>query len=150
LTAFTLLYVGISPKAPPKSGRPPSRQTMRSRLRYHMRGNAEGSTLRLTLGCLLAAALGLELRRVGSGPRLTFCDGEQRLSEWLSENAFVAWEVCSEPWVLEEHLIRDVPLPLNLDQNSHHPFCPALTVARRTARDAAGRLPVWCPVLPSP
>ena len=31
-----------------------------------MRGNAEGSTLRLTLGCLLAGELGLQLRRVGT------------------------------------------------------------------------------------
>jgi hypothetical protein len=29
-----------------------------------MRGNAEGSTLRLTLGCLLSEQLGIELRRV--------------------------------------------------------------------------------------
>ena len=41
-----LLYVGISPKAPPANGRPASRQNLRTRLRYHMRGNAEGSTLR--------------------------------------------------------------------------------------------------------
>jgi hypothetical protein len=37
-------------------------------VRYHYRGNTAGSTLRLTLGCLL----GLELRRVGSGKRMTF------------------------------------------------------------------------------
>jgi hypothetical protein len=92
-----LLYVGISPKAPPANGRPASRQSLRTRLRYHMRGNAEGSTLRLTLGCLLSEELGLQLRRVGSGNRLTFCDGEKRLSEWLAENAFVAWEVTPEP-----------------------------------------------------
>src|ERR1700722_7026268 len=54
-------------------------------------GNAEGSTLRLTLGCLLAGELGLELRRGGSGGRLTFCDGEARLSGWLAENALVTW-----------------------------------------------------------
>src|SRR4051794_14767763 len=47
-----LLYVGISPKAPPKNGKPPSRQTLRSRIRSHFRGNASGSTLRLSLGCL--------------------------------------------------------------------------------------------------
>ena len=47
-----LLYVGIAPKAPPANGTPPSKQTLRSRIRYHMRGNAYGSTLRLTLGCL--------------------------------------------------------------------------------------------------
>ena len=87
-----LLYVGISPKAPPANGRAPNRQNLRTRLRYHMRGNAEGSTLRLTLGCLLAEDLGLCSRRVGSGKRLTFCDGEKRLSEWLAENAFVTWE----------------------------------------------------------
>ncbi len=45
--SFTLLYVGISP------GRDVSTQNLRSRVRYHFRGNAEGSTLRLTLGCLL-------------------------------------------------------------------------------------------------
>jgi hypothetical protein len=44
-----LLYVGIAPKAPPSNGRPPSRQTLRSRIRYHYRGNAAGSTRRLTL-----------------------------------------------------------------------------------------------------
>jgi hypothetical protein len=82
-----LLYVGISPKAPAANGRTPSRQNLRTRLRYHMRGNAEGSTLRLTLGCLLADELGLHLRRVGSGKRFTFCDGEKRLSDWLVENA---------------------------------------------------------------
>ncbi|WP_394816236.1 GIY-YIG nuclease family protein [Streptomyces mooreae] len=42
-----------------------STQNLRKRVRYHYRGNAAGSTLRLTLGCLL----GLELRRVGSGKR---------------------------------------------------------------------------------
>src|SRR5262245_19519571 len=79
---LTLLYVGISPSADPKNGKPPSRETLCSRIRYHMGGNAEGSTLRLTLGCLLASELGIALRRVGSGKRLTFADGEQKLSAW--------------------------------------------------------------------
>src|ERR1700722_988896 len=87
-------------------------------------GNAEGSTLRLTLGCLLAGELGLQLRRVGSGGRLTFCDGEARLSEWLDANAVVTWETCPEPWLLEELLIRCVNLPLNLAQNGLHSFRP--------------------------
>jgi hypothetical protein len=62
-----LLYAGISPKEPPKNGRPPSRETLRSRIRTHYKGNAAGSTLRLTLGCLLAERLQIELRRYGSG-----------------------------------------------------------------------------------
>ena len=80
---LTLLYVGISPKAPPRNGRTPSRENLAKRLRNHMRGNASGSTLRLTLGCLLAEVLRIRLRQVGSGRRLTLADGEERLSKWL-------------------------------------------------------------------
>lgn len=58
-----LLYVGISPSEPPRNGKAPSQQNLRKRIRYHFRGNAAGSTLRLTLGSLLAAELGIELRR---------------------------------------------------------------------------------------
>src|SRR3954451_16461270 len=47
-----MLYVGIAPKKPYADGRR-SKSTLRQRVRYHYRGNAEGSTLRLTLGCLL-------------------------------------------------------------------------------------------------
>ena len=61
-----LLYVGISPSKPSRQGKTSS-QNLSKRIKYHYRGNAEGSTLRLTLGCLLAEHLGIELRRVGSG-----------------------------------------------------------------------------------
>jgi hypothetical protein len=33
-----LLYVGISPKAPPKNGRPMSTQSLYTRIRYHYMG----------------------------------------------------------------------------------------------------------------
>src|SRR5882724_9657929 len=101
LNGLRLLYVGISPKAPPKNGRPPSRQTLVDRLRFHMKGHAEGSTFRLSLGCLLSETLSIKLRRIGSARRLTFADGEERLSNWMSENVFVTWHVHPEPWVLE-------------------------------------------------
>jgi hypothetical protein len=87
----TLLYTGISPRRPPANGRPPSRQTMRSRIRTHHTSNAEGSTLRKTLGCLLADELGIQLQRVGSGTRLTFLAGERVLSDWMHANARVSW-----------------------------------------------------------
>ena len=61
------LYVGISSKAP-GSGGTVSQQTVRTRIRYHFRGNAAGSTLRLTLGCLLSEELGIALRRVAARP----------------------------------------------------------------------------------
>lgn len=139
---LTLLYVGISPKAPSKSGIL-SRQTLRTRIRYHYRGNAEGSTLRLSLGCLLSRSLGIELRRVGSGRRLTFGVGEQILNDWLDENAHVVWLACDEPWSVEEALIRSASLPLNLDQNRHHGFHAHLSERRRAAKAHARSSPLW-------
>jgi hypothetical protein len=37
---LALLYVGIAPGPPPKNGRAPSKQSLRSRVRYHYRGKA--------------------------------------------------------------------------------------------------------------
>lgn len=136
-----LLYIGISPTKR-REGLPPSRQCLRDRVRYHYRGNADGSTLRLTLGCLLAEQLGIELRRVGSGKRMTFGPGEAKLSEWMSENAFVTWSCCPEPWVTEERLISTLCFPLNLDQNGRNTFHPTLSEVRLTARHRAKALDV--------
>jgi hypothetical protein len=72
---LVLMYVGISPRRPPITGEAASRQNIRKRLWAHYAGNAEGSTLRKTLGCLLFGQLGIQLRRVGSGRRWTFADG---------------------------------------------------------------------------
>lgn len=136
--AKSLMYVGISPKAPPTNGRPPSRQRLRQRIRYHYRGNACGSTLRLTLGCLLSEQLGLELLRVGSGTRLTFgAVGEQRLSDWMGENAFVHWVVDDRPWEVESAVISTLDLPLNIEHNSQNPYCSSLRLARDQARRTA-------------
>ena len=139
---LTLLYVGISPKAAPKNSAPASRQTIRSRLRSHMSGNAEASTLRLSLGCLLSKRLGIQLRRVGSGKRMTFSQGEQKLNAWLDKNAFVAWREHPRPWLEEKKLIASLSLPLNLDRNNRHPFAPKLAAARHRAKEDAKRLPV--------
>jgi hypothetical protein len=138
-----LLYVGISPKAPPAGGAKVSRQTIRSRIRYHYRGNAYGSTLRLTLGSLLAEELGLALRRVGSGTRMTFGhDGERILSEWMAAHARVVWSAVAAPWQVEERLIHRLVLPLNLDQNRHSPFRSTLSAARSKQREHARNSPV--------
>jgi hypothetical protein len=80
-----LLYVGIAPKAAAKAATTLSTRSLRDRLRDHLVGNAEGSTLRLTLGCLLADRLGIRLRRVGGGSRYTFTNpGEIVLDGWLA------------------------------------------------------------------
>ena len=109
---------------------------------YHFRGNAEGSTLRLTLGVLLSERLGLELRRVGSGTRRTFSAGESVLSEWMAAHARVSFIEHPEPWLLEEELIAGLDLPLNLDQNNVHPFRPVLSGLRSAAKKRAAELPV--------
>jgi hypothetical protein len=103
---------------------------------------AYGSTLRLTLGCLLAEPLGIELRRVASGMRRTFAECEAKLSAWMEENAFVCWMETREPWTVETQLITSVCLPLNLDQNRSHPFHATLSALRATAKRQVDELPV--------
>jgi hypothetical protein len=138
---LTLLYVGISPSSCVSSAGVGSRQTLWNRVRYHYVGNAEGSTLRLTLGCLLERELDVKLRRVGSGRRMTFHDGEARLSQWMASNAFVTWVVSEHPEHLESELIASGKLPLNLAQNQHS-FVSTLGAIRRRARERARELPI--------
>jgi hypothetical protein len=137
-----LLYVGISPVEPRKNGAPPSKNNLRKRIRTHMAGNASASTLRLSIGCLLMADLGLELRRVGNTERLLFANQESMLSSWLDHHAFVTWVEHKEPWKTEREAITHLYLPLNLDMNEHHPFYPTLLGTRRIAREKARHLPV--------
>lgn len=125
---LALLYAGISPDRPPRSGRAASKQNVATRIRYHYTGNAEGSTLRKTLGCLLADELGIQLRRVGSGNRMTFGAGEQALSAWMAQNAFVSWMVREAPWELEDDLIAAGP-PVESEGQ------PAQSVSSRAVRD---------------
>ncbi len=102
-----LLYVGISPKEPTKNGTAPSKQKLLDRVRYHYRGNTEGSNFRLTLGCLLADRLGIQLRRVGSGTLMTFAEGESTRKErnvkssLLRGRSFARFQTsrCSRPTV---------------------------------------------------
>jgi hypothetical protein len=143
---LTLLYAGISPKEPPRNGRGPSKEALRSRIQTHYTGNAEGSTLRRSLGCLLSQQLGIELRRYGSGTRMHFGFGEKELSRWMDRNAFVSWLAVPQPWLFEEEILGKLDLPLNLDKNKHNAFHPGLTKARADAiRQARER-----PALPNP
>lgn len=134
---LTLLYVGISPK------NERSTQNLRKRITYHLRGNSEGSTLRLTLGVLLEQLNDFPLRRVGSGRRMTLTHlGEQWLDSWLDENASVCWTEHSQPWALEEQLIAGHSLPLNLQANKDHPFHERLSEVRRKAKQQAREMPI--------
>lgn len=108
-------------------------------MRYHYRGNVADSTLRRTLGCLL----GLELRRVGSGKRMTFGKAsEATLSQWMADHARVCWIEQREPWALESRLIAQLDLSLNLDQNRHNAFHNRLRELRARARRRARESPI--------
>lgn len=132
---LTLLYIGIAPQSNL------SKETLYTRIRKHIRGNAHGSTLRLSLGCLLCTELGIELRRV-SEKRMTFVDGEKRLSDWMTSNAFVAWMPHNAPWEVEAELIQTISPPLNLEHNEQHRFYSILSDKRKSAKDKARRLPI--------
>ena len=134
---LTLLYVGISPKNLESSS------NLLHRIKTHYTGNAEGSTLRRTLGVLLEEQCGFPLRRVGSGNRLTFTHlGEQWLDNWMEENAFVTWVTHSAPWEVEAGLFKNLSLPLNIRDNDHHPFAKELSNMRKKAQKKAKEMPV--------
>jgi hypothetical protein len=140
----SLLYIGISPSAPPSNGRAPSRSTIKRRLQTHFGGNASGSTLRLTLGCLLRHQLNIDLRRVGSTGRYTFTNpGEQQLDDWMAAYAFVTWHTCERPWEIEDAILRGgLPLPLNIADNPCLAHTGYLSPIRREARIRANQHPV--------
>ena len=134
---LTLLYVGISPKDNS------SKENLRKRITNHYKGNANGSTLRLTLGVLLAEKSGFPLRRVGSGNKMTFTHiGEQWLHRWMEKNAFVCWVKHPEPWVLEKDLLKTLSCPLNIQGNKDHLFADKMSGMRKDAKRMARETPI--------
>ena len=128
---LTLLYIGGSPD---KKGKASATQTLQQRVRYHFKGNADGSTLRRSLGILVAKESGYPLRRVGSGKKMTLTNkGEQWLDRWMQENAFVTWIENEEPWDLENKLLNSLSIPLNIQGNKHHPYASLLAQIRSQA-----------------
>ncbi len=126
---YELLYVGIAPKDAV------SKSLLRPRLVRHATGDASRSTLRLTLGVLLADELGLTLgihqTRRNWGP-----DGEDRLTRWMNEQARIAWAVDPAPWVVERELLINATLALNIDGRTDS-FAKQLKDRRNEARRAA-------------
>lgn len=99
----------------------------------HFRGNAEGSTLRRTLGCLLQDRLKIQLTTTRTGKWMFGSDGENVLSEWMQSHARVMWVSLRDERVdwprkadetdkqvldrAERRMIASFRLPLNLDDN---------------------------------
>jgi hypothetical protein len=141
---LTLLYVGACPEEPPTDGRATSLSTLRRRLQTDYAGNAAASNLREMLGCLLADALRISLRRVGAGNRYTFTDaGEKVLDRWMAENAFVTWRKSDAPWELEEVILRsNQSIPLNVRDIPHLQERMALQMVMQEAIRRANSLPI--------
>jgi hypothetical protein len=76
---------------------------------------------------------------------MTFVEGEQALSAWLAENAYVSWVVRERLWELEDELIAALDLPLNLQGNPHNRFHSVRRVRARCVAQAR-----TLPVLPNP
>lgn len=132
LEGWRLLYVGISPSGPERKA------TLRRRLRTHFRSDASRSTLRRSLGCLLRGQLELELRPRGRSGRTHFGPGEDRLSDWMGGNAAVVWLEHERPWDLERALLRELVLPLNIQNNPGNSFAAEL----KALRTRVGRNPL--------
>ena len=127
---YQLLYVGVAPASSN------SNNNLRKRLKDHMNGNAYGSTLRLSLGCLLSDELDIKLKKVGKSS-VHFRENEEILSEWMQNNAFVTFEVCHEPWKIEDEAIKTINLPLNIKDNESSPFFQPLKDIRKKAKSFA-------------
>lgn len=128
---WQLLYVGIAP------GRMTSTSNLRKRLRNHLSGNARGSTLRLTLGALLAEKL--QLTPAPASGKFHWGEGEARLSAWLAGHARVTWFEHPAPWLIEADVVRELVVPLNRSHNSAHPFSVIVGQLRASFRIPAAR-----------
>lgn len=123
-----LLFVGVVPSAWY------SKRTLPRRIRTHIRGTARQSTLRYSLGACLIGELGLRVRHL-PGFKLNFGDTEEKLTEWICGNGYVAWSGHEEPWKVEEEFIRLLKPALNLRDNDGHPFHGILTRRREKLRE---------------
>ena len=118
LGCFELLYVGATA------------DSLRRRALQHVSGDSRTSSLRMTVGALLAADLDLEPVGDESRSYFNFGDGERRLTNWLCEHARVAVHPCVQPFVLEKALLRQHAIPLNLSERKRHSFSKYLMALR--------------------
>ena len=122
IDGFDLLYIGIAGKKPEGKG------NLRGRIgSQHIKGNAEGSSLRLNLGILLRRkGHSITLRRKGL-KRIEWSD-ENKLTEWICNNALVAWIEHKHPVPIEKLAVENFGdlLPLNYDHNEDNMFAQNL------------------------
>jgi hypothetical protein len=132
---WKLLYIGIAGQSPT------SLHVLRSRAGQHLKGNAEGSTLRMSLGCLLQEELGIRLQTQRTGGNTFWFGekGEKKLSQWLKAWARIAWCVEATPWESEKDIFATYGelLPLNIKDNPKNEFRKELKRIRSDCRKKA-------------
>jgi len=130
---FELLYVGIAGKSPESKG------DLRDRIyNKHINGNAEGSTLRFSLGVLLRRkGSPLELKRKGIIKKRIKWSNEDYITEWICDNALVAWIEHKRPWKVEESAVKNLGhlLPLNIKHNKENLFAQELNRERESLKN---------------
>jgi hypothetical protein len=128
-TAWSLLYVGISPSGPTSS------RNIAIRLaKNHAGGNIGGSTFRQSLAALLTGSLGLEPRRGSGRSRLV---SEVPLSRWIESACGVTFATAERPWEFETDVIAILNPPLNIGRGTH-PFRLEVKARRAALRQACG------------
>lgn len=110
IDGFDLLYVGAT------------RDSLRLRALAHVRGDSRMSSLRMTVGAVLASRLGLE--PVGDGTRtyFNFGDGERRLTDWMRDHTQIAVIESDNPFAMERAILSVLPAPFNISERRRHPF----------------------------
>jgi hypothetical protein len=100
-----------------------------SRLLEHLIGSSRESTFRESLIALQRATGAIWN---ASHSRYYSHTDEQNLSDWLAENALVAFKHCILVGEVERDLLRRAPCPLNIKDRPRTPFTGLLSDARRT------------------
>jgi hypothetical protein len=130
-----LVYVGAG------RGRPSSKRSsmLRGRFEDHFTNIAEFSTVRFSLGVLLANQIGTELRFTGTDTMVFANGGERRLDEWMERHFHLTWLPVEKPWEVEKVVLKsDLCLPLNI--SGHRGRGSPVKAARGAARDRADAL----------
>ena len=107
-----LLYIGASA------------DSLRRRIRCHLRDDTQASTFRQSLGALLAEPLSLEIKPVAYKKVFGFTpSSEARLTQWMGQHLLVG--------------VLPAPKPLELERRTIRTEDPMLNIVGRRMRDGA-------------
>ncbi len=127
-SAWSLLYVGISPKSET------SAKNVAMRFTQHVGGNIGGSTFRQSLASLLIANLQLQPKSGSDRSRLT---SEAPLSRWIETSCGATFARSDRPWELEAAVIQLLNPPLNIEKGTN-PFRFEVSARRSALRRLCG------------